>query len=370
MPEAAPEFPALATESLILRAFAPEDATAFQALLAMPEVTRHTNWPDAPNAEKAARFVAYMSGLFAKRVGCGWAIEDRASGRLIGAIRYNYFVMDWKRGEVGYELHPAHWGRGLMTEALRSVVLCGHQHFGLNRIDAWTLEGNGGSDRVLEKAGFRYEGTQRQKAFFKSRFTISGPSPGSRKTRSDRSAAFLDRLAQRRHAVSLAEAALMPDAPEPALFDAVILAGTFGQAFSELAAEEVAVDPEHHPLAVTQSLPPLAIIAPCRKDPQAAALLAPLLPFALVDLAGGIEKGADPVHPAARDGADVALAALHAFQRVAPGQQALTLGRALGAGAGPADAFLLLRVGVPHPATVHGIQRPAGPAGLGDGFRR
>jgi ribosomal-protein-alanine N-acetyltransferase len=37
----------------------------------------------------------------------------------------------------------------------------------LNRIEAWTLPGNAGSDRVLEKAGFRYEGTLRQKAWFK-----------------------------------------------------------------------------------------------------------------------------------------------------------------------------------------------------------
>jgi [ribosomal protein S5]-alanine N-acetyltransferase len=47
---------------------------------------------------------------------------------------------------------------------------CGHQHFALNRIEAWTLSGNAASDRVLEKAGFRYEGTQRQKGWFKGSF--------------------------------------------------------------------------------------------------------------------------------------------------------------------------------------------------------
>jgi [ribosomal protein S5]-alanine N-acetyltransferase len=58
----------------------------------------------------------------------------------------------------------------LATEALRAVVVCGHDRFRLNRIEAWTLPGNGASDRVLEKAGFRYEGTLRQRGWFKGAF--------------------------------------------------------------------------------------------------------------------------------------------------------------------------------------------------------
>jgi ribosomal-protein-alanine N-acetyltransferase len=97
-------------------------------------------------------------------------IEDAASARLIGAIRFNRFDKPWRCGEIGYEAHPDFWGRGLMTEALRSVVECGHKRFRLNRIEAWTLQGNGASDRVLEKAGFRYEGTLRQRARFKGAY--------------------------------------------------------------------------------------------------------------------------------------------------------------------------------------------------------
>ena len=57
-----------------------------------------------------------------------------------------------------------------MTEAVRAVTRCGFDHFSLNRIEAWTLPGNAASDRVLEKAGFHYEGTLRQKAWFKNAF--------------------------------------------------------------------------------------------------------------------------------------------------------------------------------------------------------
>ena len=56
------------------------------------------------------------------------------------------------------------------SEAVAAVVRCGHEFFALNRIEAWTLPDNPASDRVLEKCGFRYEGTLRQKAWFKGAF--------------------------------------------------------------------------------------------------------------------------------------------------------------------------------------------------------
>jgi ribosomal-protein-alanine N-acetyltransferase len=163
-------FPVLTTRRLRLRAPTPEDAAPFQALLLLAEVTRFTNWPDAPNKAKVDRSMRWMAKLHKSGKGCAWIIEDRRSGALIGAIRFNSFDKKWKLGVLGYESHPRFWGRGLLTEAVRAVVACGHQHFRLNRIEAWTVPGNPASDRVLQKAGFRHEGTLRQRAWFKGAF--------------------------------------------------------------------------------------------------------------------------------------------------------------------------------------------------------
>lgn len=163
-------FPSLTTRRLRLRAPTMNDATPFLALLSIPEVTRFNNWPDRPTRAAAERSMRWMSRVHASRRGCAWIIEDRRASGLIGAIRFNHFDRRWKSGEVGYELHPDYWGRGLMTEALCAVVQSGHQAFALNRIEAWTLPGNPASDRVLEKAGFAYEGTLRQRAWFKGAF--------------------------------------------------------------------------------------------------------------------------------------------------------------------------------------------------------
>jgi ribosomal-protein-alanine N-acetyltransferase len=163
-------FPALLTNRLRLRAVVPADGAAFHALMSIPEITRYSNWPDSPTEEQANASIRNMSELFSAGDGCSWIIEDLSSQAFIGAIRFNYFQKAWKVGGVGYEAHPGYWGRGLMTEALCAVVACGHDFFELNRIEAWTLMGNGASDRVLEKAGFRFEGIFRQKGYFKGAF--------------------------------------------------------------------------------------------------------------------------------------------------------------------------------------------------------
>lgn len=56
--------------------------------------------------------------------------------------------------ELGYHLDPVHWGKGLMTEAVRALAV---QAFELTQepsIEAYALPQNIGSIRVLEKSGF------------------------------------------------------------------------------------------------------------------------------------------------------------------------------------------------------------------------
>lgn len=164
------DVPTLTTGRVTLRAVTAADLGDIHALLSIPETTRHSNWPDGIGQEDCARFVQDWLELPAEGKGCAWVIEAREAAGLIGCIRYNYITRPSNVGGIGYELHPAFWGRGLMTEAVRAVVAAGHDQFGVNRAEAWTLPGNGASDRVLEKSGFRLEGTLRQIRWFKGRY--------------------------------------------------------------------------------------------------------------------------------------------------------------------------------------------------------
>lgn len=165
-----PAFPTLTTARLTLRAVRSDDATPFHALMSIADTTRYSNWPDRPPHEDVVKVIEKMSGTFAAGTGCSWIIEDRGTTGFVGSIRLNWIDREWKRGGIGYELHPAYWRQGLASEALRAVVACSHDTFGLNRLEAWTMPGNGASDRVLEKAGFQFECVKRQYAWFKGAF--------------------------------------------------------------------------------------------------------------------------------------------------------------------------------------------------------
>ena len=58
-----------------------------------------------------------------------------------------------------------HWGKGIMTEAVRQICREAFARFDLLRIFAEPFADNRGSRRVLEKAGFTCEGTMRNGIF-------------------------------------------------------------------------------------------------------------------------------------------------------------------------------------------------------------
>jgi RimJ/RimL family protein N-acetyltransferase len=63
--------------------------------------------------------------------------------------------------EVGYWLGEAHWGRGVVTEALTVFTDYAFSRLGLLRVFALPLADNPASIRVLEKAGYSAEGRLR-----------------------------------------------------------------------------------------------------------------------------------------------------------------------------------------------------------------
>lgn len=66
--------------------------------------------------------------------------------------------------EIGYWLGRAHWGRGIMTEAVEAFSAHLLDDRGFLRLEAPVFEINPASARVLEKAGYERESVQRRAA--------------------------------------------------------------------------------------------------------------------------------------------------------------------------------------------------------------
>jgi RimJ/RimL family protein N-acetyltransferase len=67
-----------------------------------------------------------------------------------------------RSAEIGYWLGEQFWGRGIATEALVAVTEYAFANFDLCRLYAHVFDWNAASARVLEKAGYVFEGRLRK----------------------------------------------------------------------------------------------------------------------------------------------------------------------------------------------------------------
>ena len=83
-------------------------------------------------------------------------------GNVVGGIGLRSMWMtevETHKAEIGYWLAKRHWGKGIMTEAVRLVTDYAFKHLKLQRIYAAVMSNNKASARILEKVGFNFEGT-------------------------------------------------------------------------------------------------------------------------------------------------------------------------------------------------------------------
>lgn len=90
------------------------------------------------------------------------AVDGRAVGSIGVFVKEDVYE---KSGELGYWLSEEYWGKGIMTEAVKSICLEAFEKFDIVRIFAEPFDRNKGSRRVLEKAGFTCEGIMRNGVF-------------------------------------------------------------------------------------------------------------------------------------------------------------------------------------------------------------
>lgn len=89
-------------------------------------------------------------------------VDGKASGGITIDVQSDVYE---KSAELGYWLAESCWGQGIMTQAVRQICREAFERFEIVRIFAEPFSYNMGSRRVLEKAGFTYEGTMRNGVF-------------------------------------------------------------------------------------------------------------------------------------------------------------------------------------------------------------
>ncbi|MBR7179417.1 MAG: GNAT family N-acetyltransferase [Oscillospiraceae bacterium] len=152
------------TDRLILRPFTMDDAEPmYRNWAADPEVNKHMTWPVHESVDVTRELLERWTASYSKPDYYNWTIILKSSGpEPIGNISVNRIREDIRSATMGYCMSRAHWGKGVMAEALTALIGFFFDEVGFNRIEADHDPNNPASGRVMEKSGMTCEGTMRQ----------------------------------------------------------------------------------------------------------------------------------------------------------------------------------------------------------------
>jgi len=150
-------FPELKTERLLLRQVVATDAPEILYLRSDETINQFIQRPverQTRTLENAQDFIGKLKEYVDENVSISWSITLHGAPKTIGTICLWNFSPSKTTAELGYDLGLEYHGKGIMSEALKSVVSFGFEQLKLEKIEAFTDLRNAASIQLLTKNGF------------------------------------------------------------------------------------------------------------------------------------------------------------------------------------------------------------------------
>jgi RimJ/RimL family protein N-acetyltransferase len=128
-----------------------------------PQVMRYWSRPPFTGVDEARTLVDAIERAFRERSLFQWGVARLDDNRVLGTCTLSAVDVGNRRAELGYALGRAHWGLGLMTEALTVLLDYAFDTLALHRLEADVDPRNAASVRMLERLGFQREGYLRER---------------------------------------------------------------------------------------------------------------------------------------------------------------------------------------------------------------
>ena len=146
-------FPILISERLNLRKILATDVDRVFYFRSDKEINKYIKRPPQ-TPEMAIAHIQLLESNLKSDIGIAWGISTKESNVLIGSICLWNFSEDKKKAEVGYDLDPKFQGKGIMSEALKTVLDFAFNQRGFETIEAYTDYRNIPSKTLLKRHGF------------------------------------------------------------------------------------------------------------------------------------------------------------------------------------------------------------------------
>jgi len=160
-------FPIIETERLLLRSLSMDDLQQLYLLRTNEKVNTYLNKTRDGSVQATKAKIEEILDLLQKNEAIFWVITIKEKPeKMIGNIGFWRMQKEHYRSEIGYILHPDHWQKGIMKEALNAVVKYGFGEMKLHSIEANINPDNLPSGALLESCGFIQEAYHRENYFF------------------------------------------------------------------------------------------------------------------------------------------------------------------------------------------------------------
>ena len=147
----------LETDRLLLRMWREEtDFEPYAEMCADPEVMRYLGGKPFTRLE-AWRHMAFIIGHWHLRGYGHWAVEEKATSRLVGRLGFLNPV-GWPAFEIGWTLGRQYWGNGFAIEGARRALDYAFYELDKPHVISLIHPDNKGSIRVAERLGEKVEG--------------------------------------------------------------------------------------------------------------------------------------------------------------------------------------------------------------------
>ncbi len=151
--------PVIETARLRLRGRTLEDFPFFVEMWADPEVTRFIGGKPRGEEEVWTKYLRTLGHWAIMGYGY-WAVEEKASGALIGEVGFGDFKRDMTPSikgepEIGWVLASSAHAKGYASEAALAAIGWGDAHFKGARMSCIIEPAHAASIRIAEKCGFK-----------------------------------------------------------------------------------------------------------------------------------------------------------------------------------------------------------------------
>lgn len=153
----------LNSERLILRNWQESDSSDLYEYAKSELVGPNAGWKPHQNEEESKKIIK----MFIKNNDT-YAIVLKSENRVIGSIgvhnrKPDETLSNLEQREIGYVLNPNYWGNGFIPEAVKCLLNHGFNELNLDLIWCAHADFNYNSKRVIDKCGFNYKFTKREK---------------------------------------------------------------------------------------------------------------------------------------------------------------------------------------------------------------